>query len=98
MFNINLGKTFGKWMQAAADLLSGKHFSKNEGRLAADAYAVKSKLGQSFFTRKLSPATREAKIRRLSLAEKVVASQQGWLGLTPSEMRAAVRKGLIELA
>lgn len=85
----------GKWADALMDLALGKHFSKNEGRLAADAYSVKAKLGASFFTRRISAATRHKRISSLSLAEKVLASEHGWLGLTGFEVHAAKRKGLI---
>lgn len=86
---------FSKWADALMDMARGKHFSKNEGRLTADAYSVKVKLGASFFTRRISAATRNKRIRSLSLADKVLASEHGWLGLTGSEFRAAKRKGLI---
>lgn len=91
----DLRSTVGKWADALMDLASGKRFSRNEGRLASDAYSVKAKLGKSFFTRRLSPATRYKRIRSLTLAEKVLASQQGWLGLTDREFRKAQRLGLI---
>lgn len=75
----NLGKSLGKWADAFFDMARGKHFSANEERLGADAYSVKHKLGNSFFTRKLGARTRQRRIRSLTTAELQLAREQGWL-------------------
>lgn len=52
--------------------------SRNEMRLDADEWAVKRKLGRSFFTRRLNPNTRAARIASLTPAEYDLARTRGW--------------------
>jgi hypothetical protein len=47
-------------------------------RLDADEWAVKRKLGRSFFTRQLNPNTRAARIASLTEAEWQLARRRGW--------------------
>lgn len=54
--------------------------SRNELRLDADEWAVKRKLGRSFFTRHITPNTRAARIASLNRAEYDLARARGWIG------------------
>lgn len=54
-------------------------FSRKELRLDADEHAVKRKLGASFFTRRLSPGTRRARVDALSKLETALATDRGWI-------------------
>ena len=68
-----------KWGQAIADRMRGKKFSRSEGRLDAQEYAVKSKLGNSFFTRQQPERTRNARISALTSEERRIARARGWI-------------------
>lgn len=52
--------------------------TQNEMRLDADEWAVKRKLGRSFFTRQLNHNTRAARIASLTNAEYDLARNRGW--------------------
>jgi hypothetical protein len=52
--------------------------SRNEMRLDGDEWAVKRKLGRSFFTRQLNPNTRAARIASLTPGEYDLARNRGW--------------------
>jgi hypothetical protein len=52
--------------------------TRNEMRLDADEWAVKRKLGRSFFTRQLNANTRAARIASLTEAEWQLARRRGW--------------------
>lgn len=54
--------------------------SQNEMRLDADEWSVKRKLGRSFFTRRLNPNTRAARIASLLPHEYDLARNRGWIG------------------
>lgn len=64
---------------AIMGIATGRHFSRNEGRLTPDAYAVKHKLGKAFFRKRINPATRRARISSLTLDERRTAYNQGWI-------------------
>jgi hypothetical protein len=53
--------------------------TRNEMRLDADEWAVKQKLGRSFFTRRLNHNTRVARIASLNEAEYELAVSRGWV-------------------
>lgn len=53
--------------------------SRRELRLDANEYAVKQKLGRSFFTRQLNPNTRAARIMSLTRGEWELAKRRGWI-------------------
>lgn len=50
----------------------------HELRLDADEYAVKQKLGRSYFTRRITPNTRSARLASLTHAEYLLARARGW--------------------
>lgn len=50
----------------------------HELRLDADEYAVKRKLGRSFFTRRITANTRAARLASLTHAEYLLARARGW--------------------
>lgn len=49
-----------------------------ELRLDVNEYAVKHKLGRSYFTRHLTPNTRAARLASLTDAEYLLAIDRGW--------------------
>lgn len=53
--------------------------SRRELRLDANEFAVKRKLGRSFFTRQLNPNTRAARIMSLNREEWELAKERGWI-------------------
>lgn len=53
--------------------------SRNEMRLDGDEWAVKRKLGRSFFTRRLNENTRVARIASLTPGEFELARNRGWI-------------------
>lgn len=50
----------------------------HELRLDADEYAVKRKLGRSFFTHRITANTRAARLASLTHAEHLLARDRGW--------------------
>ena len=72
-------KKLSKWATAAMDKMLGRKFSRNEGQLDATEYDVKRKLGQAFFTRRQTPATRRKHIEKLTHGEWLLAQHKGWL-------------------
>ena len=50
----------------------------HELRLDADEYAVKRKLGHSFFTRRITRNTRYARLAGLTQQEYLLAKARGW--------------------
>jgi hypothetical protein len=53
--------------------------TQNEMRLDADEWAVKQKLGRAFFTKRLNPNTKVARVASLTGAEYQLARQRGWV-------------------
>ena len=53
--------------------------TQNEMRLDADEWAVKQKLGRSFFTRQLNENTKVARVASLTGAEYQLAQERGWV-------------------
>jgi len=53
--------------------------TQNEMRLDADEWAVKRKLGRSFFTGRVTPNTRAARIASLTNGEYQLARDRGWV-------------------
>jgi len=53
--------------------------TQNEMRLESDEWAVKRKLGRSFFTRQLNPNTKAARIASLTHGEWLIAKNRGWI-------------------
>ena len=53
--------------------------TQNEMRLDADEWAVKQKLGRSFFTRQLNENVRVARIASLNEGEFELARARGWV-------------------
>lgn len=53
--------------------------TQNEMRLDAEEWAVKRKLGRSFFTRQLNTNTRNARIMSLTRGEFELARNRGWI-------------------
>jgi len=52
--------------------------TQKELRLDADEYTVKRKLGRSFFTRRITPNTRAARLASLTQQEYMLARNRGW--------------------
>ncbi len=53
--------------------------TQNEMRLDAHEWMVKRKLGRSFFTKRLTPNTRVARISSLNHQEWRLAKNRGWI-------------------
>ncbi len=53
--------------------------TQNEMRLDADEWQVKQKLGKSYFTKRLNPNTRTARIASLNRSEYELAQARGWV-------------------
>jgi len=68
-------KVFGPMFQSVGDRTP----TRNEMHLDADEWAVKRKLGRSYFTRRLNPNTRVARIASLNEAEYELARNRGWV-------------------
>lgn len=60
--------------------ITGKRPTRRDmNRLRLDQFALKRKLGASFFTRRLSPGTRQKVINSLTGEERRAARAMGWL-------------------
>jgi len=57
----------------------GTHVSRRDHMLPADFLAAKQKLGRAYFTRRLSPRTRRARVALLLPHELAAARQRGWI-------------------
>ena len=68
--------------------------TQNEMRLDADEWAVKRKLGRSFFTRRLNPNTRAARIASLSNAEYDLARNRGWFSREAKESTETFQRSI----
>jgi hypothetical protein len=53
--------------------------SRRDRQRTLDVFAVKQKLGRSFFTRRLTPASRRARLRTLKSNELEIARAEGWV-------------------
>jgi hypothetical protein len=51
----------------------------NSMRLDSDEWAVKQKLGRSFFTRRITENTRHARLSSLTPQEYALAKSRGWV-------------------
>lgn len=53
--------------------------SRRDHMRPGDLTAIKHKLGRAYFTRRLSPGTRRARVARLTSNEQAVGQERGWI-------------------
>ena len=71
----------GGLLAATIGLATGTEPAKSESEqlMPSDVYAVKNKLGRSFFTRRLNPNTRWRRINSLTPKERAIAEHMRWI-------------------